>query len=175
MKKFILILIIFLAGTVLNGCKNASEEAAKIIEDAPYSEANNYPAEPEFTGVKGEKVDIINGEAKINASDLQTGIAKYYNTKMTGGKTIYFFVVKDKEGKYRTAANGCQVCYGARMGFRQEGNYMVCNTCGNKYPMEKIATEKGGCNPGPINPDLAVKKGKIIIEESDILQVAGLF
>ena len=52
---------------------------------------------------------------------------------------------------------------------------MICNTCGNAYPMEKIATEKGGCNPGPINPNLAIKEDNIIINQSDITQVIDLF
>ncbi|NIQ15684.1 MAG: DUF2318 domain-containing protein, partial [Candidatus Dadabacteria bacterium] len=102
-------------------------------------------------------------------------LAHYYNTELSSGKIIYFFVVKDKDGIYRAAANACQVCFDARMGFDQEGDFMVCNTCGNKYPLEKIATEKGGCNPGPINPDLEVKDGQIIIEESDLEEVAEFF
>lgn len=102
-------------------------------------------------------------------------LAHYYNTKLPNGKTIYFFVVKDKDGIYRAAANACQVCFDARIGFRQKGDFMVCSTCNNKYPLSKISTEKGGCNPGPINPNLEVKNNQIIIQQSDLEKVADLF
>ncbi|MFH1385459.1 MAG: DUF2318 domain-containing protein, partial [Patescibacteria group bacterium] len=101
--------------------------------------------------------------------------ARFYNVIMPNGKTIYFFVVKDKNGIYRAAANACAVCFKTYTGFRQEGDEIVCNNCGNRYPIEKIATEKGGCNPGPINSNLEVKNGQIIIEQADIEQVADLF
>jgi len=41
--------------------------------------------------------------------------------------------------------------------------------------MEKIATEKGGCNPAPISPNLELKDGKIIVKQSELEGVAGLF
>jgi hypothetical protein len=176
-KYFILILLI----TILTaGCSHTGNESQTSETEAPYSEApleenNNYIPEVEFTGVKGETVNLANGEIAINSSNLKTGVAKYYNAQIPSGKTVYFFVVKDKDGKHRAAANACQVCHNAMMGFRQEGNYMVCNTCGNKYPMEKIATEKGGCNPGPISTNLALNNGRLIIEQSDLLEVIDLF
>ena len=129
----------------------------------------------EFNGDKGERVDLVNGEINLSTEVFDDNLAHYYNTKISSGKVIYFFVVKDKNGIYRAAANACQICFGARMGFSQEGDFMVCNTCGNKYPLEKIATEKGGCNPGPINPNLEIKDGQIIIKESELKQVADFF
>jgi len=126
-----------------------------------------------FTSEKDEKVVLTNNEVRLGLfSDNQ---ARFYNVETPDGKTIYFFVVKDKNGIYRAAANACAVCFKTYKGFRQEGNEIVCNNCGNRYPIEKIATEKGGCNPGPINPNLEVKNGQIIIEQADIEQVAGLF
>lgn len=132
-------------------------------------------AQKDFLGEKGESVALENQEVKLNAAQFSDNQTKFFNVKMPDGKTIYFFVVKDKNGIYRTAANACQVCYGERKGFRQEGNEIICNNCGNRYPIEKIATEKGGCNPGPINPNLEVKDGNIVIKQADIEQVSELF
>lgn len=94
---------------------------------------------------------------------------------MPNGKTIYFFVIKDRNGIFRAAANACQVCFKTYKGFRQEGDEIVCNNCGNRYPIEKIATEKSGCNPGPINPNLKVRNGQIIINQTDLEKVSDLF
>ena len=128
----------------------------------------------EFTGQKGEKIDLVDGEIKLLAETFNDNLVHYYNTEISG-KNIYFFVVKDQNGIYRAAANACQVCFDSRMGFIQEGDFMVCNTCGNKYPLEKIATEKGGCNPGPINPNLKVENGQIIIKQLELEEVSNFF
>jgi len=131
--------------------------------------------EIQFSGEKGETVNLENGEVKLTASTFNNNQARFYNMELPLGKTIYFFVVKDKNGIYRAAANACAVCFKTYKGFRQEGDEIVCNNCGNRYPIEKIATEKGGCNPGPINPNLEVKKGQIIIKQADLEQILNLF
>ncbi|MBU1130810.1 DUF2318 domain-containing protein [Patescibacteria group bacterium] len=141
-------------------------------EELKRSETNTWQAE--FIGETGEQISIINSQIALDSQVFNDGLARFYNTELQG-KTIYFFVIKDKDGIYRAAANACQVCFNSRTGFRQEGDYMVCNSCQNKYPLEKIATEKGGCNPAPINPNLEVKNGQIIINQQDLERVAKFF
>lgn len=129
-----------------------------------------------FIGEKGEKVSFNEkGEISLIAFLFYDNRAKFYNVDMADGKTVYFFVLKDKKGIYRAAANACQVCFKTYKGFRQEGDEIVCNNCGNRYPIEKIATEKGGCNPGPISPNLEVRNGKVIIKQAEVEQVTNLF
>lgn len=128
-----------------------------------------------FAGVEGQAASLQNDQILLDQGVFDDGLAHFYNTELADGKTVYFFVLKDKKGVYRAAANACQVCHDSQMGFRQQGDYMVCQTCGNVYPLEKIATEKGGCNPGPINPDLQVETGKVVIRKSDIEEISNLF
>ncbi|MDO8524270.1 MAG: Fe-S-containing protein [bacterium] len=149
-------------------------------ENQPSSTSVSLPAvqvqtEKSFFGQKGEKVVFENKEIRLEATQFNDNKARFYNVEMPDGKIVRFFVIKDKKGVYRAAADACQVCFGERKGFRQEGDEIVCNNCGNRYPIEKIATEKGGCNPGPINPNLQLQDGKIIIEQADIEQVSNLF
>ena len=118
---------------------------------------------------------LENREVGLSVATFNDNKARFYNVEMPNGKIVYFFVVKDKNNIYRAAANACQVCFGERKGFRQEEDEIVCNNCGNRYPIEKIATEKGGCNPGPINPNLEVRNGNIIINQADLEQVLDLF
>jgi hypothetical protein len=125
--------------------------------------------------IVGDAVTPANGQVTIDVSQLKGSQAHFYNVKLPSGKTIYFFVVRDQAGVYRAAANACQVCFRAARGFHQEGNWIVCNTCGNRYPLEKIATEKGGCNPGPINPKLPVKGNSATIQLAELEQVSELF
>jgi len=166
---------------VYSGYKTFEELKELLVcpkTESQFSESQNQPqslSEIQFFGEKGEIVNLENGEVKLAASIFSDNQARFYNVEMTDKKTIYFFVVKDKNGIYRAAANACAVCFKTYKGFRQEGNEIVCNNCGNRYPIEKIATEKGGCNPGPINPNLEVKDGEIIIKQTDLEQVSDLF
>ena len=132
-------------------------------------------SESAFFGDKGQELFLADEELKISAEELDDNLAHFYYAEIPNGKTVYFFIVKDKNGVYRAAANACQVCFQDKMGFYQEGDFMICRACQNKYPLEKIATEKGGCNPGPINPNLEVRDGKIIVEQSALEEVASLF
>jgi len=138
-------------------------------------EESQLLANIEFIGENGEEVSLVEGQITLDLEVFVDGLAHYYNTELLDERVVYFFVLKDKNDIYRAAANVCQVCFDAMMGFRQEGDFMVCNTCGNKYPLTKIATEKGGCNPGPINPNLEVEDNKVIIEQSDLEQVVEFF
>ncbi len=173
-KKIFIILIgvlILIAGGFLLVDKFSKPEASNVAASL------QLPIKPEagFIGEKGKSVSLENGEIKLNASIFDDNQARFYNVKMSDGKKIYFFVVKDKNGIYRAAANACAVCFKTYKGFRQEGDMIVCNNCGNRYPIEKIATEKGGCNPGPISPNLEVRNGEIVIEQADLEQASNLF
>lgn len=170
----LLLVIILLAGCNKNNTNtNANQPISKTETSAKKTKAKAPVVQ--FSGTKGESVSIADDQIALSSEIFDDGLAHFYNTELPSGKTIYFFVVKDKNGVYRAAANACQVCAASKMGFRQNGNYMVCNTCGNKYPLEKIATEKGGCNPAPIDPNLQIKNGQVIIEQTDLAGVANFF
>ena len=160
MKRSIPLLIT--AAIILAGCS-----AAATGEEA--SQTSN------FKGEKGSFVAMENNAVTLEASSVDDGNAHYYNTTLPSGDPVYFFVVKSPDGNLRAAANGCQVCGGALQGFHQEGDVMVCNTCGNRYPLNKIATEKGGCNPAPISQNLQVDNGKIKISLDDLQDVRQFF
>lgn len=149
--------------------------SGESVESADNQNIESPQTADEFFGEKGENVVFENGEIKLSASRFDDNQAKFFNVKMADGKTVYFFALKDKSGTYRAAANACQVCFGERKGFRQEGDEIVCNNCGNRYPLQKIATEKGGCNPGPISPNLEIRDGSAIIKQADVEGIKELF
>lgn len=179
MKKALLLLAIPLL--FLTGCaevdlsKQADDtQASSFSSQAPNSSATSSKT-ASFRGEKGLFIPMDSEGVTIESDSVNDGDAHYFNTTLPNGDPVYFFIVKSPDGKLRAAANGCQVCGGALQGFRQEGDYMVCNTCGNKYPLNKIATEKGGCNPAPINPNLQVKDGMITIPSSDLQNIRQFF
>jgi uncharacterized membrane protein len=129
-----------------------------------------------FVGDKGLSVEAKNGSIYIDESQVSDGNLQafnYYSDK--AGKNIYFFVVMAPDGTYRAAANACEVCYGAKKGFSQVGDQIRCENCQVTYPKSKIAMEKGGCNPGPIDKNVTVADGNLIIDLADVEAVSYLF
>ncbi|HEX8118501.1 MAG TPA: DUF2318 domain-containing protein [Pyrinomonadaceae bacterium] len=73
--------------------------------------------------------------------------ARFYEYKTGKGKTVRFFAMKSSDGVYRAALDACDVCFAAKKGYRQEGDDMVCNNCGNHFHSAQVNEVKGGCNP----------------------------
>jgi uncharacterized membrane protein len=104
---------------------------------------------PSNKGITYTKVSGTNGKIEFTSADFQDGIAKYYQYD-SNGKNVNFFVLKSSDNVIRSAFDACDVCYEAQLGYRQEGDLMVCNNCGRRFPSVKINVEEGGCNPAPL-------------------------
>ncbi|ACL76067.1 DUF2318 domain-containing protein [Ruminiclostridium cellulolyticum] len=69
----------------------------------------------------------------------------------TGKTNMEVLAVKASDGTIRTAFNTCQVCNGSpRAYYKQEGEVIVCQNCGNRFSTDMIEQQRGGCNPIPI-------------------------
>lgn len=76
--------------------------------------------------------------------------ATYYPVEVEG-TAMEVVAVKAPDGSIRTAFNTCEVCYDSGRGYYvQEGDVLVCQNCGNRFPMNRVEVEAGGCNPWPI-------------------------
>ncbi len=87
------------------------------------------------------------------------------------GVPVKFFAMMDDEGDVKTAFDACDVCYRSKKGYRQEGEYMVCNNCGNKYHMSGIGTENkagGGCWPSYLPSK--IEGDELILEKDDLFE-----
>lgn len=79
-----------------------------------------------------------------------TQTAKFYPYNLDG-TDMEIIAVKATDGSIRTALNTCQVCYDSGRGYYvQDGDYLVCQNCGNRFHIDQIEQIKGGCNPVPI-------------------------
>ncbi|WP_333791725.1 DUF2318 domain-containing protein [Muricomes intestini] len=79
-----------------------------------------------------------------------SGTVKFYPVTVDG-IDMEILAVKDEEGNIRTAFNTCQVCYSSGRGYyKQVGDKLVCQNCGNQFTVEQVEVLSGGCNPLPI-------------------------
>lgn len=99
--------------------------------------------------------------------------AAHYYTYMHNDQPIEFFVLKSEDGVVRAAFNACDVCYSALQGYSRDGQIMVCNNCGRRFPADQINIVQGGCNPSPL--DRRVEGDYLVLNVDDIIRGAIYF
>lgn len=125
------------------------------------TEGNTFGFFSRYTAVKE-----INGEVRIGVGEVNDGKTHYYSFQ-SGEKTVNFFVVKSPDGVIRAAFDACDVCFPANKGYGQEGDFMICNNCGQKFHTSRVNVVEGGCNPAPLKRE---KVGdQMVIKVEDIL------
>ena len=112
-----------------------------------------------------------NGDLVISTSDI-TETADFYAYNELE-KKMEIIAVKATDGTIRTAFNTCQVCYSSGKGYYvQEGEFLVCQNCGNRFGMDEVALTKGGCNPVPITDEYKTEADGAITIPKEFLEDA---
>lgn len=112
-------------------------------------EASNNVTKNTTNKLNIPKGEAATGDLKILKSEV-TKTAKFYPYK-SGDTYMEVLAVKASDGTIRTSLNTCQVCYKSGKGYyKQEGNELVCQNCGNRFSIDQIEKIKNGCNPVPI-------------------------
>lgn len=114
------------------------------------------------------------GDLKILRSEVSETV-KFYPYK-AGGTNMEVLAVKASDGTIRTAFNTCQICYSSGRGYyEQQGDELVCRNCGNRFHIDQIGKQRGGCNPVPISDenktenDTYIEIPQAFLEESSCL------
>src|SRR3990170_2174876 len=102
---------------------------------------------------------------RIPLSVLDSGKTLFLESNIEGSH-VHFFVMRSSDGVYRAAYDACDVCFRSNRGYRQEGDLMVCNNCGQAFPSVKVNEVKGGCNPAPLNR--TVDGDSLVIRKVDL-------
>ncbi|NLL76421.1 MAG: DUF2318 domain-containing protein [Clostridiales bacterium] len=146
-KGIVCIVLVLLPTLILTAC---GQKNNAVLEDE--STAGNLATEESMAST-GEDLVIPVADITENSS--------FYPVEVDG-VAMEVIAVKAEDGSIRTAFNTCQVCFDSGRGYyKQEGNMLVCQNCGNQFSMDRVEVEAGGCNPWPI-----FDKDQIITEES---------
>jgi len=101
------------------------------------------------------------------------GQAQYFQYPTSNGVTVRFFILRSSDGVVRAAYDACDVCWREGKGYQQDGDFMVCRNCGQRFASAKVNEIKGGCNPAPLNR--TVVGDKLVIKIADIVQGSQYF
>ena len=84
------------------------------------------------------------GYLAIPIADLSQ-TASFYKADLDGTE-VELVALKDSKGNLRTAFNACQVCYSSGRGYYvQDGDYLVCQNCGNSFTIDQVGIASGDC------------------------------
>ena len=174
-----LIFLLTLSGA-LAGClsEDEGEEEKKDFEETedepdiveiPDDEDDDNGDDGNGTNEDPEPISAI----QIPTSEITTN-AKWYPYECDGVE-IRFFAVRSNDDEIHVAFDACDVCYGEKLGYRQENIQMVCNNCGQSFLIRRIGTdnEEGGCWPSYL--PITIDDDYIIITLSDLEEKKYMF
>jgi uncharacterized membrane protein len=168
----LLVVVVILVGVVWAMRRPTAAASAAPVASAPASAA----AQPVRAATSGHaaypQAVAEDGVVRFAAATFDDGQAHYY-TYMHNNDPIEFFVLKSQDGVIRAAFNACDVCYLSLKGYTQDGDEMVCNNCGRRFPSEQINVLKGGCNPAPLERTL--EGDALVIRVEDIVSGGTYF
>ncbi len=154
------VLISLLTGVMailISGCNsNNTTHSAKSTSTSANPQvttSENTTAEG-MTATAGDSAESVtsikkDGYLAIPIADLSQA-ASFFKVDLDGTE-VELVALKDSKGNLRTAFNACQVCYSSGRGYyRQDGEYLVCQNCGNSFTIDQVGIASGGCNPWPI-------------------------
>jgi uncharacterized membrane protein len=152
--------------------KAAAAAAAALIVTV-FSMASIHEVQAAF-GLFGshKKIKDVDGRIEIPLKKVDDGEAHYFQYE-ANNTSVRFFVVKSKDGVIRAAFDACDVCFPAKKGYSQDGDFMICNNCGRRFHSSRINVVEGGCNPAPLRRQ--VVDDKLVIQASDIMPGSRYF
>jgi len=170
-----LILVLILIGGAVFALAGANSP-----DDTTAADASNYLATSDGTVVRAATtghspyplVEAEGGSVRLALSTFDDYKAHHY-TYLHEEQPIEFFVLKSKDGIVRAAFNACDVCYDSKKGYTQDGDHMVCNNCGRRFPADQINVVHGGCNPSPLTR--VVEGDSLLIEVEEIIKGEAYF
>ena len=158
--------------TMVSGTETAgnrdTEDAAEPGAGSGDGAGSSIDSQPEDSGSSdagnGGKTPAAEPEYLVIPVSELSGTIRVYPASVNGTE-MEIIAVQDSGGNVRTAFNTCRICYDSGRGYyEQQGSDLVCQNCGNRFPIDLIGTETGGCNPYPIpEADLISADGSILI------------
>lgn len=126
---------------------------AAVTAAALFSKSGSSGSESGQPPASVESQIISEGGSLVIPVSEVSSTARFYPVEVDGTQ-MEILAIKDSGGNIRTAFNTCQICYSSGRGYyKQDGGALVCQNCGNRFTVDHVEIESGGCNPWPVFPE----------------------
>ncbi|MGH9774784.1 MAG: Fe-S-containing protein [Candidatus Acidiferrales bacterium] len=113
------------------------------------------------------RLTSIGSSVRVPLSNLMDQNLHFYSVEANDTE-LRFLVIHKANGDYAVALDACQIC--GPVGYRQEGQNIVCQNCGASIYAPSVGQE-GGCNPIPVNSQ--VEGGELVVDLSALTGAAS--
>ena len=107
------------------------------------------------------------GKVRIPLSQLTDSSLHFYTAEVNQAD-MRFLVVHKPNGDYAAALDACQIC--GPVGYRQEGQNVICRNCGAAIYIPSIG-QSGGCNPIAVKSQ--VENWEVVVDLSALADAAS--
>ena len=107
------------------------------------------------------------GLVRIDVADLEPQQVRFFRFLNAGNQEVRFFVGRDSAGHVQVAFDANEECAKMKRGYRQEGDWVVCNKCDKSFRLAEVNAGGGGCKPVPLEHRL--RGAEVEIAEADVL------
>ena len=151
MKKRLLIWMTVMSMVVLAGCGSTEQNADNTGDtQEAFVETTQQTEDTQSANTESQEEAFVSDMLVIPTADLSESV-QFYPVELDG-VSMEVMAAKDVNGTIWLAYNTCQVCYSSGRGYyKQEGDKLVCQNCGNQFTIDQIGESGGGCNPIPIS------------------------
>lgn len=114
-----------------------------------------------------ERVTPQDGVVEVDVAAIAPGQVRFYEFLNPGNQEVRFLVARDRAGAVQVAFDAAENDFKRKLGFRQEGDWLVNNKCETSLRLEEINAGTSGCRPAPLKHQLVGQK--LVLQESDVL------
>jgi hypothetical protein len=162
--KSLMFMLCFVFVSLLTGCSKSSDTDTvnkEITKAQAVTKTEQEEAKPDAEPEKSDAQEVKEGEGLIIPVEQVSSTVQFFPLNVDG-IDMEVLAVRDTEGNIRTAFNTCQVCYSSGRGYyKQSGDKLICQNCGNQFTVNQVEVQSGGCNPYPI-----FEEDKTVTDES---------
>ena len=90
------------------------------------------------------------GQVRVPVATIAPGQVRFFDYLNRGNQEVRFLVARDKRGELQVAFDAAENDYKRKLGFRQEGDWLVNNKCGTAVRLEEVNAGTSGCRPVPL-------------------------